>query len=349
MNIRLIGFAIVAWIVPACIAGALGWNSIWGGGSALPDYLIPFPTAGGMLHIPSFVAAVVLLLARQSGGGLLSALSRPLLIGMILAGLVLMLDLNAFSLAMTTDVAGPRGSGWFTENPLGLFMLSDGVLAQFWLPRREFSLSSAQRRGFGAAAALLPPLLAAGTMFQYTTPARNDLMPGTSRDGPARGDNIVTIYSTMGFEPAALEAALAKEVTLALPPDRHVDAEDQAVYFFDSLQSARDGRTVEARMTWCRYEDGTPARWTSGEDDCFSHHVNFSEKLQKIYETVDKTLSPDVRLYAMYKIACKDVRLQPEANFSDISEQRRCSGQSRTRDELLARSSLSDADRQVLN
>lgn len=40
-------WAVIAWIVPAAIAGALGWKGIWGSGSAFADYLIPIPVSGG--------------------------------------------------------------------------------------------------------------------------------------------------------------------------------------------------------------------------------------------------------------------------------------------------------------
>lgn len=52
---RFLVWTLIAWPLPALIAGALGWEGVWGSGSALVDYLIPIPVAGGSLHVPSFL------------------------------------------------------------------------------------------------------------------------------------------------------------------------------------------------------------------------------------------------------------------------------------------------------
>ena len=40
-GLHLLLWALVAWPLPALIAGALGWKGIWGSGSALVEFLIP--------------------------------------------------------------------------------------------------------------------------------------------------------------------------------------------------------------------------------------------------------------------------------------------------------------------
>jgi len=52
--LRIVVFGILAWMAPPLVAGALGWRGVWGSGSALVDYMIPVPVAGGVLHVPSF-------------------------------------------------------------------------------------------------------------------------------------------------------------------------------------------------------------------------------------------------------------------------------------------------------
>ena len=42
---------VFAWVLPAAIAGALGWRGIWGSRSAFGDYLLPLPMAAGFLHL----------------------------------------------------------------------------------------------------------------------------------------------------------------------------------------------------------------------------------------------------------------------------------------------------------
>ena len=53
---------IAAWLTPALIAGVLGWTGIWGTGSALVEFLIPVPVAGGVLHVPSFAVLLGIVL-----------------------------------------------------------------------------------------------------------------------------------------------------------------------------------------------------------------------------------------------------------------------------------------------
>jgi hypothetical protein len=57
---------VFAWVLPAAIAGALGWSGIWGSTSAFTDYLLPLPVAGGFLHsLP--LGGIVGLLALSRG------------------------------------------------------------------------------------------------------------------------------------------------------------------------------------------------------------------------------------------------------------------------------------------
>src|SRR3970282_2853183 len=87
---------VLAWITPAAIAGALGRSGIWGTGSAFLDYLIPFPVAGGIFHLPSFaVAAAIILSSRNLPAPLIRYL--PLAAFAVFAGaLALPLDLERF-------------------------------------------------------------------------------------------------------------------------------------------------------------------------------------------------------------------------------------------------------------
>ena len=73
---------ILAWITPALIAGALGWSGIWGAGSALVEYLIPMPVAGGVLHVPSFAVLIVLVLSSRDWAGPRRSL-LPLIAGLL--------------------------------------------------------------------------------------------------------------------------------------------------------------------------------------------------------------------------------------------------------------------------
>jgi hypothetical protein len=109
----------------------------------------------------------------------------------------------------------------------------------------------------------------------------------------------------------------------------HETAEDQAVYFFDSLQSARTMDLGAARATWCRYEDGTPSRWHSGSADCFSDHETFAERLERAWRDTDPSLPVDSRQAAARQDACKGVSIAESASFSAVTAQRMCSALAR--------------------
>jgi hypothetical protein len=326
---RIMGFVLTAWTLAAALGGMLGWRGVWGTGSAFVDYLIPFPTTGGMLHVMTLVPAASLVGLRSAGAEPLSALARPLLLGLVLAGVLLMFNMNDILLALNSDVPMPRGAHLLQANPLGLFALTDGVIAQLWLSRREDV-----PRSFGAwvaaGIAVLAPAAIIGSIVHERSPtAKYRLLLGASREGESRGDEIVTLYSTMGFAPAELAAEMRTNLSLALPPEMHETAEDQAVYFFDSLQSARTMDLGAARATWCRYEDGTPSRWHNGSADCFSDHETFAERLERAWHATDPTLPVDSRQNAARQAACDGVSIAESASFSAVTAQRMCSALAR--------------------
>jgi hypothetical protein len=335
--VRLVSFLVVAWALPPAIAGALGWNGIWGTGSAFWDSLIPFPTTGGFLHLPSIAGCAALIAWRKAGVEPFATLSRPLATGIALAGVALMLDIADLHLAATTDVAPYH---LLTANPLGLFLLSDGVLAQLWLPRLDRARRGAGWLAAGLLAALAPACLVGCVAYRQAPSAHDRLLRGMSWEGPARGDEIVTVYSSIGFVPAELEAELrADPMRLALPPEQHENAEDQAIYFFDSLSATRERRLDGARLAWCRYEDGTPSHWVDDGAECFADHVSFAERWEQLRDGTDPELSPDVRSFVARRLACANVVLAPGAEYSGVAAQRRCTELPRLREELLARAS----------
>jgi hypothetical protein len=322
---RSMGFVLTAWMLAAALGGMLGWRGVWGTGSAFVDYLIPFPTTGGMLHVMTLVPAAGLVSLRSTGVEPFSTLARPLLLGLALAGVVLMLDLNDILLALNSDVPMPRGAHLLQANPLGLFALTDGVLAQFWLSRRD-DVPRSSGAWVAAGIALLAPSALVVSIAQKQAPtAKYRLLLGAAREGESRGDEIVTIYSTMGFAPAELTAEMGTNLSLAMPPERHETAEDQAIYFFDSLQSARALDLGAARVTWCRYEDGTPSRWHNGKADCFSEHETFADRLQRAWQATDPSMPMESRQSAARQAACEGVTLADDASFSAIASQRMCS------------------------
>ena len=66
---RMVLWCVGVWITPAVVAGMLGWPGIWGGGSAFGDLILPAPITGGIIHVPSFLTAILLATSFNLGPG----------------------------------------------------------------------------------------------------------------------------------------------------------------------------------------------------------------------------------------------------------------------------------------
>ena len=90
----MIAWLLVAWTLPPLIAAALGWEGIWGSGSALVDYLIPIPVAGGAFHVPSFLICTLAVARLPSLGDVGASRVRAALLGITVAGVLWLLNLQ---------------------------------------------------------------------------------------------------------------------------------------------------------------------------------------------------------------------------------------------------------------
>ena len=144
-------WVLVAWPAPAVIAGLAGWNGIWGSGSALGDYLIPIPVAGGSLHVPTFVAATILVFAFGEGRDRTSAERvrwlGPVLAALTVCGLAMLIDLERLARPFVSDAPFRLR---FEKNALALFVTTDFGLALLWTRGPRISLRTG---GIAAAAA----------------------------------------------------------------------------------------------------------------------------------------------------------------------------------------------------
>jgi hypothetical protein len=307
---RYLLFLLLAWPVPALIAGALGWKGVWGSGAALVDYLMPIPVAGGVFHTMTFFGVSALLLSQKAWPAPLQGLMRGVLLGLSLCGLALLLDLTALHQAATGDAALHR-LPW-QENPLGLFLLTDSLIAQFFVGAFDGrSPAGAREWGLSLAAAILLPAFASSALVTQDPRFGKAFLYQGSRAGPARGDEAVIVYTTM---PVASPSFRAQAEVLAAQwhPAKNVNAEDTAVHFLTSLQAARLQDLKQAALTYCMYEDGTPAQWQSGAGDCFSRHENFSERLARSYEAQDRQLPVQERERLARREACGGRTLPPD-------------------------------------
>lgn len=315
-------WAAVAWITPAAIASALGWSSIWGSGSVFADFLIPIPVAGGVLHLPSFIVVSTLLFTQPWTGRLGGQVPGLLLMG-ALVGVATLLDLNKLQLAASTETLG--GSFW-QQQPLGLFILTDSLLAQLFvrslggrwpLGNREWAAS--------LAVVLVIPLAYAAVALKTDRRQQDPFVYAGAREGDQRGDELAFYYSKLplgsdGFRQAAA-AVLARH-----DPRNNLNAEDIVIYFFDSLAPAQTFSKSGAQFTVCLYQDGTPTAWSPGSVDCFSGHESFSERFEKASSAQNASLPQDVKSWLGRRDACAGRKplTAPPGTFMDNKEVRLC-------------------------
>ena len=279
--IRTLSWWLIAWSLPALIAAALGWRGIWGGGSAFTDYLMPLPVAGGALHVPSFLVATVAVALLPTLGAAGAARVRALLIGMALAGVLFLLNLLPILAALKAGTALP--SRIWDANPLGLFLISDALLALLFtaaVPRPWLRLDPA-----GLLLLLLPAVLPVSMALpRAVAMAEVKFTAGLSQHGAVRGNETLMVHTTL--DPAAADFRARAEAWVMAPssmahPRFHVSAESMALLFTGDAEAARRGGQDKVGATLCLYEDDTQPRWLPGTGDCFSGHENFSGRLAR--------------------------------------------------------------------
>lgn len=333
----LVPWAVLAWVTPAAIAGALGWKGVWGSGSAFADYLFPIPVAGGVLHLPSFIV-VSLVLATQPWAGRLGGYVRGLLLAGAAVGIATLLDLDKLQLAATTDMLGGR---FWQEQPVGLFILTDCVIAQLFVgmfggrsPQggKEWLLS--------LIAVLLIPAAYSAASLKADRRQQNPFVHAGAAPTGNRGDERVFIYTKLPPGSAEFRQA-ASDVIAQYDPRSNINTEDIAVHFFDSLAPAQSRDYGAARYTVCLYQDGTPTTWNPGSFDCHAVHESFTERVEKVLAMQDRALPPDVRFWLARRDACSGRRplTAPAGAHLDNQEVRACdAGRSaQAREELLKR------------
>lgn len=332
---RLILWTLVAWPTPALLAGALGWEGIWGSGSALVDYLIPVPVAGGALHVVSFVLCGAAVARIPTLGVVGASRMRAALFGVTLVGVLWLLQLPDILLAWQTD--STRVGGLWQENPLGLFLASDGLIALI------FSAVGAQPpllriEALTVALGLLPGALPLAMAW----PESADEQPfkrGAGEVGQTRGDETYFVFTRVaphaeGFRERAHGWAAAPGTFM--DPRFHVDNEDVAIMFSEDLDAADRRDRTQVAATLCLYEDGTEPRWLSGAGDCFGDHLNFSERLERVADARSSDGPREVQFYLAARELCRNVQVASAHGGAgvEITPARICGALARMRDEL---------------
>ena len=334
-KLRLFLWILIAWPLPALIAGVLGWEGIWGSGSALTDYLIPIPVAGGAFHVPSFVVAGVMVLLMPNLGPVAAARLRALLIGMALAGVLWLLKLHDLWLAQQTGVRF-SGNLW-QENPLGLFLACDAVLALLFTagaaqwPRLRFDVLTL--------ILLVLPIALPLSMAKPRASADPPFRAGMSQRGETRGDEILMVFTKLDTHTADFRKqaeAWTEQPSSMAHPRFHIDAEDMAVMFTRNREAARRLDRAQVEFTLCLYEDGAAPYWLQGAADCFSDHAGFSERLARAASARPQDEPAELRRYLAARELCateKFVALESGTGLQ-VTSAFFCDGMPRLRQEL---------------
>jgi hypothetical protein len=251
-RLRVALWVLVAWALPAAIAGALGWRGVWGSGSAGLDYLIPIPVAGGVLHVPSFVVTTLAVSLAPRFGATGLQRWRALLLGLGMVGAML-----------TFKGPGLR----LTENPLGLFLLSDAVLALGWLafaPQRPWI-----RADLLSLILLLAPIAVLAWVAWGLSPRSRDFNVGTAQ--PYAAGHAVTIFvqTRLGPDSARFRTKALAWAAAQQHPRQWLGVDEAALYFSLDRLSAISGDRSQVFATLCQYVDGRAPRWLPGAGDCF--------------------------------------------------------------------------------
>lgn len=338
-RIRILLWVIVAWPAPALIAAGFGWHSIWGGGSALTDFLIPLPVAGGVLHVPSFVMATAAVLLLPNLSPAAASRWRALLIGVALAGLLWLLNLQFILAALKTGEALPR---LWDQNPLGLFLISDALLAML------FTASAPQRpwmrlEVLTLVLLLLPSALPISMALpRASAVAAVEFSAGTSQHGEQRGDEMLMVHTRL--DPAAPDFRARAEAWAQQPqamahPRFHISVETQALMFTRDAEAARRLDRGKVAATLCLYEDETPLRWLTGAGDCFSGHINFSGKVARAAAARPAEEPAELRWHLAATELCASINKKavPVAQGEQLTQRLICDNLAREREQLRQR------------
>ncbi len=327
---------ILAWITPALIAGALGWSGIWGAGSALVEYLIPMPVAGGVLHVPSFAVLIVIVLSSRDWAGPSRSYLPLIAFGIAAAAMTAMLDFDRLNGWLFTDYVPSGSPVRFDGNTLFLFVMTDALWAGV------FTLGIGQRPPARSWLALpaVPLAIVAIAGFDYKV-GGPVFEIGPRLPGNARGDELKLIYTSVPYDETVLLEWL--EASALAPPWCNPNTEHEAIIFTNSLQLLRwawrdrdEVRGETAVATICRFEEDRSVVVHAGFYDCFAERETVEEALAGFAAREPTGLGRDIDTWFALARFCDGIDIA-EGDPQDIRSVGICIGMRRVFAERLAR------------
>ena len=231
---RLLLWTLIAWPLPALIAGALGWQGVWGSGSAMTDYLIPIPVAGGVFHLPTFVLGAVAVMVLPNLGPAGASRLRALIFGIAIAGVLWLLNLDQLFRALQNGEPFTRPR--WQQNPLGLFFICDALLTLLFI-------AAALQRPWLRLEVLtlvlllmpsLMPLQMAMPRTKTTEEKQLQFTAGASDRDKTRGNEWLMVYTPMDMNAPDFRQLAERWVEKpgsTAHPRFHISTEDLAVMF----------------------------------------------------------------------------------------------------------------------
>lgn len=308
---------ILAWITPAVIAGILGWSGIWGSGSAFGEFLVPIPVAGGVFHVPSFAIVAGIILASRNSIGPLSRYLPVLAFSVLALALSLMLEFDRINAWLFTDYT-PYGSPFrFDDNPLLLFVATDA----FWLG------VYALMRGFSSpvrlwyAVPLVPLAIMGFSAVNYQT-SGPVFKVGGSMYTASRGEEIIVVYTSSGYDEEAIVKWIESDRKLSLPWF-NVNSEHVAIFFTNSMQAIKWGRFDQIEgdstvATICLYEEDRSIVPHRDYYDCFAGRNTVEQEMAALAASEATGLGRDIDSWYAQLLLCDGVEI-PESAATDIA------------------------------
>ena len=310
-------FLILIWFSPALIAGMLGWSGIWGSGSAIIEYLIPLPVAGGVFHVPGFIVSVFLLKIMDQENLLLKRYISYAAFSVLIMMLALHIDFERFYAWLTTDYQ-PHGSPIrFDSNTVYLFVSTDA----FWI----WVYSQLKGISFGRIdlfiITFIPPVVLGLQYVTKNTSGPEFYIGGTSI-GEQRGQQARYVFTTADYNEKLLLNWLEDTNSLG-SPWLNVNTEHEAVIFTNSLQPIKWHRFDEINhtntiATVCSYENDKSRTIHKGVYDCFDGKVTTAQQLQQLTNNHPTGFDTVIDYWYARTLLCDGVRIPTDRQRRDV-------------------------------
>lgn len=306
------------------IAGILGWSGIWGTGSALVEYLIPVPVAGGFLHVPSFVVATGIILISRRSTGLAFRYLPVLAFSTLAVALSLMLEFDRLHAWLFTDYQPPGSPFRLDGNPLLLFVATDAFWVGFYALTRGFAPPA--RAWF--ALPLVPAVVIGLSVANYQMSGPTFKIGGPIHTS-SRGEEIIMVFTSADYDEDAFLNWIQQDHDFARPWF-DANAEHVAVLFTNSMQMLgwRELDKTESDSTIatiCLYEEDRSIVPYSGYHDCFAERLTLEQALAALRASEPTGLGTDVDSWYARLRLCDDVEI-PEQATMDIAREDLCAG-----------------------